>query len=211
MLHALLIGNGHTPQAEFLKPLAQQADWVLAADGGADRALAAGVTPDVIIGDLDSVSAEAKKCVRPENLIFVDNQNNTDLEKALDWLLSRGCKAVTLTGFMGGRLDFTLGNFLSVFPYARHMQLTFAGPGWKIYPVEKPRRFPCTPGTRVSLIPLKTCSGVTLSGLKYPLKNARLPFGQTGRTLSNQTTGKTFTVTLKSGFLFVYAEEKPAS
>lgn len=207
MLRALLIGNGQTPQAEFLKPLAQAADWVLAADGGADRALAAGVTPDAIIGDLDSVSARAKQCVRPENLIFVDNQNNTDLEKALDFLLARGCRHVTLTGFMGGRLDFTLGNFLSVFPYAKKMQLTFAGPGWKIYPVEHARRFACQPGTRVSLIPLKTCRGVTISGLKYPLKNALLPFGKTGRTLSNQTTGKAFTVSLRSGFLFVYAEE----
>ena len=207
MSHVLLIGNGQTPEADFLQPLAKQADWVLAADGGADRALAAGVTPDRIIGDLDSVSEYAKKCVPPENLIFVANQNNTDLEKALDFLLSRGCTNVTLTGFIGGRLDFTLGNFLSLVPYARQMELTVAGPGWRLYPTVTPRRFDCRPGTRVSIIPLKTCLGVTLNGLKYPLANARLPFGKTGRTLSNQTTGNTFTVSLKSGFLFVYAEE----
>lgn len=207
MLRALLIGNGQTQPAAFLKPLAQAADWVLAADGGADRALAAGVTPDIIIGDLDSVSPATQKRIAPEKLIFVDNQNNTDLEKALDWLLARGCKSVTLTGFTGGRLDFTLGNFLSLVPYAPKLQLTVAGPGWRLYPLVQPRRFPCRPGARVSLIPLKNCTGVTLRGLKYPLKNARLPFGKTGRTLSNQTTGKTFAVSIKSGLLFVYVEE----
>ena len=71
----------------------------------------------------------------------------------------------------------------------------------------KNRRFACRPNARVSLIPLKNCTGVTLKGLKYPLKNARLKLGGTGLTLSNITTGKTFGVEMKSGFLFVYAED----
>ena len=205
--HALLIGNGQTDDPSFLKTLAAQAQLVAAADGGADRALQAGLTLDVIIGDLDSVSARAKRAVRPENLIFVNNQNNTDLEKALDWLCARGVSSCTLVGFMGGRWDFTLGNFLSVVPYAQKMALAFAGPGWKFYPVYKSRRFACRPGARVSLIPLTACRGVSLKGLKYPLQNARLHLGGTGRTLSNQTTGKTFSVSMQSGFLFVYAED----
>lgn len=205
--HALLIGNGQTLPADFLKNLARQADVVLAADGGADRALAASVVPDLIIGDLDSVSPQAKKQVPPQQIIYVDNQNNTDLEKALDWMLAHHISSCTLAGFMGGRWDFTFGNFLSVLPYAPKIKLTFAGEGWKFYPVEKTRRFACQPGKRVSLIPLKTCTGVTLKGLKFPLKNARLKLGGTGRTLSNQTTGKTFSVEMKTGLLFVYAED----
>ncbi len=210
-LRVLLIGNGQTPPASFLQRYAAWADWIIAADGGADRALQAGLTPDVIIGDLDSVSAPAKKCVRPENLIFVANQNNTDLEKALDWICARGATDCILAGFMGGRWDFTLGNFLSVLPYTRKINLTFAGPGWNFYPVFHKRRFKTRPGTRVSLIPLKNCRGVSLKGLKYPLHNARLTLGRTGRTLSNETTGKTFSVELESGFLFVYAEENSRS
>ena len=85
-MRVLLIGNGETQQAAFLQNLAQQADLILAADGGADRALSSGVRPDVIIGDLDSVSPQAKSLVPAEKLIFVNNQNNTDLEKALDYL-----------------------------------------------------------------------------------------------------------------------------
>lgn len=67
-MRALLIGNGETQEAAFLQHLARQADLILAADGGADRALSAGVRPDVIIGDLDSVSPQAKKYCRQKNL-----------------------------------------------------------------------------------------------------------------------------------------------
>ena len=115
----LLIGNGETLPADYLAGLVQKADFILAADGGADRALAAGVTPNAVIGDLDSVSSAAKKQLGEEKFIFVDNQNNTDLEKSLDWLVQNNCKECVICGFAGGRLDFTLGNFLSVYPYVK--------------------------------------------------------------------------------------------
>lgn len=203
----LLIGNGETLPADYLAGLVQKADFILAADGGADRALAAGVTPDAVIGDLDSVSAAAKKQLGNDKFIFVDNQNNTDLEKSLDWLVQNGCKECVICGFTGGRLDFTLGNFLSVYPYVKKMDICFAGPGWRIYPLAAGRKFTCQQDARVSLIPLKTCTGVTLKGLKYPLTDARLSWEHAGRSLSNQTTGNSFQVMLKTGYMLVYAEE----
>lgn len=206
-MRALLIGNGETLPADYLHALAHRADFVLAADGGADRALAAGVTPEAVIGDLDSVSPSARRLLGPDRCFFVNNQNNTDLEKALDWLAAHGCKSCTLAGFAGGRMDFTLGNFLSVYPYVKKMEICFAGPGWKMYPLAAGRKFACKKGARVSLIPLKTCTGVTLCGLKYPLAGARLSWARAGRSLSNLTTGRTFQISLKTGYMLVYAEE----
>lgn len=203
----LLIGNGETLPADYLDELVQKADFILAADGGADRALAAGVTPNAVIGDLDSVSAAAKKQLGNDKFIFVDNQNNTDLEKSLDWIVQNNCKECVICGFAGGRLDFTLGNFLSVYPYVKKMDICFAGPGWRIYPLAAGRKFTCQKDARVSLIPLKTCTGVTLKGLKYPLTDARLSWEHAGRSLSNQTTGKEFQILLKTGYMLVYAEE----
>lgn len=203
----LLIGNGETLPADFLRTQAQQADFILAADGGADRALACGVEPDAVIGDLDSVSPSAKQILGAEKLFFINNQNNTDLEKALDFLAQHQCKECKICGFVGGRLDFTLGNFLSVYPYVKKMDICFVGPGWTVYPLAAERKFTCKQGARVSLIPLKTCTGVTLAGLKYPLKNARLSWTRAGRSLSNQTTGKSFQITLQTGYMLVYAEE----
>lgn len=208
MSHALLIGNGQTQPAAFLQKLAAQADLVLAADGGADRALQAGVRPDYIIGDLDSVSPRTKASVPPGHLIFVDNQNNTDLEKALDWLLARGVTACTLTGFVGGRWDFTFGNFLSVYPYLDKMEICVAGEGWKIWPLIHSVKKTVRPGARVSLIPAAECQQVSLKGLKYPLENAHLALGKTGLTLSNRAVQPEIEVTFSQGFLLLYIEEE---
>ncbi|MBO7190858.1 MAG: thiamine diphosphokinase [Elusimicrobiaceae bacterium] len=204
--HALLIGNSPDVSPRLLKQLAQQADWVIAADGGADSARKAGLCPDVIIGDLDSASSSARRKFSKARWIFVDNQNNTDLQKALDFISKQAGKKCTLAGFTGGRVDFSLGNILALYPYANKMELCLAGNGWKMFPLAASRRFTARPGTRVSLVPLKRCTGVTLDGLKFPLQNAQITLGTT-RTLSNQAVKTHFSVSLKSGFLLVYIED----
>lgn len=206
-MHALLIGNGETQETVFLQNLAQQADFILAADGGADRALSAGVRPDVVIGDLDSVSPQAKKILPAEKFIFVNNQNNTDLEKALDYLAAHQCTQCTLTGFVGGRWDFTFGNFLSVYPYLDKMDICVAGKGWKIWPLTHSVTKTVRPGARVSLIPAADCQNVTLQGLVYPLEHANLSLGRTGQTLSNAAKLSEITISFDKGFLLLYIED----
>ena len=206
-MHALLIGNGETQETVFLQNLAQQADLILAADGGADRALSAGVRPDVVIGDLDSVSPQAKKILPAEKFIFVNNQNNTDLEKALDYLIAHQCTQCTLTGFVGGRWDFTFGNFLSVYPYLDKMDICVAGKGWKIWPLTHSVTKNVRPGARVSLIPAADCQNVTLQGLVYPLEHANLSLGRTGQTLSNVAKLSEITISFDKGFLLLYIED----
>ncbi|WP_440255465.1 thiamine diphosphokinase [Candidatus Avelusimicrobium sp.] len=206
-MHALLIGNGETQETVFLQNLAQQADLILAADGGADRALSAGVRPDVVIGDLDSVSPQAKKILPAEKFIFVNNQNNTDLEKALDYLAAHQCTQCTLTGFVGGRWDFTFGNFLSVYPYLDKMDICVAGKGWKIWPLTHSVTKNVRPGARVSLIPAADCQNVTLQGLVYPLEHANLSLGRTGQTLSNVAKLSEIKILFDKGFLLLYIED----
>lgn len=206
-MRALLIGNGETQEAVFLQKLARKADLILATDGGADRALSAGVRPDVIIGDLDSISPQAKKILPAEKFIFVNNQNNTDLEKALDYLAAHQCTQCTLTGFVGGRWDFTFGNFLSVYPYLDKMDICVAGKGWKIWPLTHSVTKTVRPGARVSLIPAADCQNVTLQGLVYPLEHANLSLGRTGQTLSNVAKLSEITISFDKGFLLLYIED----
>ncbi|MBO5911202.1 MAG: thiamine diphosphokinase [Elusimicrobiaceae bacterium] len=201
---ALLIGNGETVSPRLLKQLAAQADYVLAADGGADKALQCGVTPNGVIGDLDSVSARTKKQLA-SRILHVPTQDNTDLEKALLWLNKNRFTHVTLVGFVGDRWDFAIGNLLALTRFARKLQICVAGNKWRIFPLVRGAEFACKKNKRVSIIPVKTCTGVTLTGLKYPLKNARLLPGTT-QTLSNQTTATRFKVSFTHGTLLVYYE-----
>ena len=196
--NVLLIGNGTLPGAALLERLARQATFILAADGGADKARAAGIQPDLVIGDLDSLASA------PEQVLRVPRQDNTDLEKALDWLTAHRAGRVCIVGSVGGRWDFSIGNFLSVYSYLPALDIYFAGDGWKIvHGTQKAVR----PGARVSLIPFTACTRVNLSGTQYPLTNAQLALGHTGRTLSNCAQQAQITVQFESGFMLLYIED----
>jgi thiamine pyrophosphokinase len=77
------------------------------------------------------------------------------------------------------------------------MNITIVGDGWVALPVMKMRRVRVGPGTTVSLIPFGDCSGITLSGLQYPLKNARMRVGEIG--VSNVVVKSPCTVSVRKG------------
>ncbi|MDR1124225.1 MAG: thiamine diphosphokinase [Elusimicrobiota bacterium] len=209
MKNILIIANGGREDAAFLRRMAGAHDYVLALDGGADNALAAGVMPDLALGDLDSISPAAKKKLGNLRLLQIPRQDNTDLEKGLDFTVFLKPAAISIVCATGGRIDFTLGNFSSVFAYTKKTDIVFRGKGWRVYPLEaaaKPRKFACKKGDTVSLVPAGDCGGITLKNLKYPLKNAPLAVGQTA--ISNVALGESFEVLLKAGRLFVIVYEK---
>lgn len=205
MYQVLLIGNGAKLPAHYLRKVAKSAAYVLAADGGADQALKAGIEPDGVIGDLDSISPAARTHMGAR-VWHISTQENTDLEKALLWAVEHHISSMLLVGFVGNRWDFSIGNILVLAKYARYMDLTMAGPGWQITPLTGSRQFDCKPGQRVSIIPLSLCRELTLAGLKYPLVRESVEPGTT-RTLSNQTTGEQFAVSFTRGCLLVYQED----
>ena len=130
-----------------------------------------------------------------------------DLEKALDWLTAHRAGRVCIVGSVGGRWDFSIGNFLSVYSYLPALDIYFAGDGWKIYPLVQGTQKAVRPGARVSLIPFTACTRVNLSGTQYPLTNAQLALGHTGRTLSNCAQQAQITVQFESGFMLLYIED----
>ncbi len=204
MSKALLICNGQKP-GKWLKKLAKEADFILAADGGADAALAAGVRPDAVIGDLDSASPRAHRALKEVPFIHVKRQDNTDFEKALDWLTEQKFEQCVVAGAQGKRLDFTIGNFLSVYPYLCRLNVIFKGDGWAVYPLIKSLNFSARKGARLSLIPLTDCTNVTLKGLKYRLNNVQWQLGQTG--LSNIVSAQKSEVNFTSGYMLMYVED----
>lgn len=197
----LLIANGLCEDTSFIKEQASQHDFVLALDGGADIALKAKVMPDMVIGDLDSISEKAKKTLGEERLFKISRQDNTDLEKGLDFTAYLKPSSATIICATGGRIDFTLSNFSSVFNYIKKLNLVFKGPGWRIYPTAKSAIYACKKGSTVSIIPMGNVKGLTLKNLKYPLSNAALTTGQTA--VSNTAKKDSFAVEIKSGKLLV--------
>ena len=99
----LLLGGGRIVD-EDLTEARSLAPRVVAADGGGDRALAAGLTPEAVIGDLDSLSEAGRRALAGV-LHQIAEQETTDFDKALR---SIAAPVVIALGMLGGRFDHTL-------------------------------------------------------------------------------------------------------
>jgi len=193
----LLICNGEPPRRALLRSLARRASLVVAADGGANAALRAGVLPGVVIGDCDSLLPATARRLTRARIIRVARQDNTDMEKALDFIAAEAPSRVVIAGATGGRIDFTLGNLAVFWNYTDRLPITFVGDGWRAVPVGRRRRERAKRGVTVSLIPFGDCAGITLRGLKYALKDAPMRVGEIG--VSNVVAASPFTVEVRRG------------
>jgi thiamine pyrophosphokinase len=204
-MHALIFANGEP--ALFPDPLPPH-DLLLAADGGTRLLSRGGLIPDVILGDLDSLTpAELANFDRAGASIyrFPTDKDQTDLELALDFALQSGATEITLYALFGGRWDMTFANLLLLAsPKYAGVQLRVIEGNTTLHLLRGGETLTlagCT-GDTVSVLPLSHASGVTYRGLAYPLANAALPFG-TPRGVSNSLTAGEATVSLGTGVLLV--------
>ena len=210
---AILFANGDFPANDSL--MIEEDDFLVAVDGGLRHLLFLGLTPQLLIGDLDSVTTdELDRCMQwgVEILRFPPEKDQTDLELAVSEVLQRGFTEIVITCAIGGRLDHTLGNLaLLALPELKGTHAYISHGATTIYLVNGRIDLPTSPGALISLLPWgEAVQGVTTSGLQYPLKDASLYPWRT-RGLSNVATSNQISVTVKSGqlLLFHVIESKP--
>jgi len=156
---------------------------VVAADSGADRALAHGITPRAVIGDFDSIS-QATRAALPEAILHqMQDQDSTDFDKCLR---SVSAPLILGVGFCGDRLDHQLAacNTLVRYPLQRCVLL---GEIDLVFLCPPAIHLPLDAGCRVSLFPMGAVEGLS-DGLQWPLRGLNFaPDGQVGT--SNAATG----------------------
>jgi len=212
----LIVCNGHLTKKElslftkFNKP--RRAITIIACDGASDFLKTAGVLPNVIIGDLDSIKPETLKYFSRRKVIIkkVIDQNRNDLEKAFMFAFSKNFKFINIFGFSGKRLDHTLNNLSILKKFHRKAKIKIYENGFIGELISKSAEFACNAGDIVSLIPLPKAVGVTTKGLKYPLKNGTLEFGVREGAL-NEAVEEFVSVKIKSGLLLVLIKAETTS
>jgi len=205
--HALIVSGGPVPRGSGALPAA---DLVVAADEGIDNARHLGITVDLLVGDLDSASADGVAATGRVQRHPVD-KDETDLELALATVLDAGMDSATVVGTMAGRVDHALGNLL-VLAGGRWAELRLDAriDGARAWVVRDRVVVDGAPDDLVSLLAVGgPAGGVTTSGLAWPLSDATLSPGA-GLGLSNRMTGPTAEVLLTSGVLVVVAPSSPA-
>lgn len=173
-----LVAAGPVRRAD-LRLARARAPHVVAVDGGADRALRLGVMPELVLGDLDSLSAEAGAMLGATRLRRIDEQETTDFDKALRSLRAPLMIAV---GVMGGRADHALAVLSGLMRHqaAGGGPVLLLGPEDVIFAAPPQITLRLRKGDRLSLYPLAPVTGRS-SGLDWPIEGLHLsPMGRIG-------------------------------
>ncbi|MCU0801555.1 MAG: thiamine diphosphokinase [Rhodobacteraceae bacterium] len=169
-----LVGGGPVSRADLARAQAL-APVVVAADGGADRCLRAGVMPQAVIGDFDSISAGARAAIAADRLHVIAEQNSTDFDKALR---SVAAPFVLALGFAGGRIDHELAVLGTL--VRRDAPCVLVGPQDVVFHCASSCRLDMQPGARLSLFPMARVRGQS-QGLEWPIAGLNMaPDGQIG-------------------------------
>lgn len=203
---ALIVLGGDTPPLGVTDVVPGH-DLVIAADSGVDLALALGLSVDLAVGDFDSVTVDGLARIEGQGARIERHpaaKDATDFELALEAAQQMGASAATVIGGGGGRLDHLLANAL-VMASSRFEALDLValdGPA-RLHVVRRRRCLHGEPGELVTLLAANgPATGITTSGLRYPLTDDRLEPGSS-RGVSNQLIGSEAEVVVGSGVLLV--------
>ena len=207
----ILVLTGGDP-ANPRRPLPEP-DLVIAADSGLEQAGRLGLTVDLLVGDLDSVS-EAAVAAAGEAGTRIErhpvDKDATDLELALAAARREGASLVVVVGGAGGRIDHLLANaLLLASPAWADLEIEWLIGDARIVAVHSEAWFSGQPGDLLTILPIGgPASGVSSEGLQFKLADDILPAGST-RGVSNVLTEERAVVRLSSGVLL--AIHQPAA
>ena len=207
MLRTVIFANGVLADLERVRGLIRPSDVVLCADGGTRHALALGLRPDLLIGDLDSINERDRRSIQAAGVVirpYSHDKNETDLELALRAALEQGASHILIIGALGNRLDHTLANI------AMLSDSGFAGVDVRlddgleeVFFCRDQAEIVGETGDLVSLLPWGgAVEGVRTDGLKWPLHGEMLHVEKT-RGISNEMLGGTARISIAAGLLLV--------
>lgn len=176
---ALIIANGESCDPDLLGQLLEWSPLIVVLDSAIYRVLGLGIKVDVLLGDFDKdIDLDLiRKEQYPIEIVHIPDQENTDLEKAFDYLVEKGFPAVNVVWATGRRADHTFTNITSVVKFRDKLKIVIVDDYSKIYLL--PRSFEkwFAESTPVSLIPVGVVSGIKTEGLKYNLHHEQLTLG----------------------------------
>ncbi len=193
-------GDGPIPQRWI-----REANLIVAADGGLANVVAAGLTADVVVGDMDSVDGEQLRAVEVSGAAIERHpvgKDESDLELALQTSMDRGADRAFVVVRDGGRLDHSLANLaVLASPRWQTVEIDALVGGSLVWPIHSVRTLPLAAGAHLSLHAMGgTAEGVVSRGVLYTLDDERLD-PLVARGIANVVEHANPTVELESGVL----------
>lgn len=193
---AVILANGEYPSLPLPLQLLEEARYVVCCDGAANEYIARGRTPDVIIGDGDSLSPENR--VKYADLIqHIPDQETNDQTKAVHYLQKKGVRNIAIVGATGKREDHTLGNISLLIDYMRSgIEVRMFTDYGVFIPIQHTQTFASQVGQQVSIFNFNA-KGLRGEGLFYPLSD----FNNWWQGTLNEATANEFTIHCTGDYL----------
>jgi thiamine pyrophosphokinase len=210
----LLFLNGEFSPDLFLNFINPSVFVKIAVDGGLRYFRLMQIPPDILIGDLDSVTPEDIAWARQHTVQIIQypsEKDETDFQLALNWVLDHHFTVVRIAGALGGRLDQTMANcFLLLDERLKTMDLRFDDGKEEVSLIRDQLIIEGQPGDTISLIPLQgNVKGVQTHRLKYPLMHEEL-FMHRARGISNVMLESTAAIEIQEGnLLCIHTRQEP--
>ncbi len=203
-MKALIISNGELKNIDITDYF-RNADMVICADGGARHLFNKGLTPDIIIGDLDSLDTDILKHFRELGVKFQKHpthKDKSDTELAIEYAIEKGASDIVLLGATGNRLDHSMANFMLLYRLLiKNINVVIIDSHNEVFITKNILRLNNEEGCFVSVIPL-TDSKVTLKGFEYDTDSVEFNLGST-LGISNVIKDKEGLIEIESGICLV--------
>lgn len=193
---AVVLAGGEYPTAPQPLEVLHNAPYTVCCDGAADRYIATGHTPDAIVGDGDSISAENREKYTHLMHIIAEQETN-DQTKAVHFLMEQGKRRIAIVGATGLREDHTIGNISLLVEYARMGCDVCSFTDYGIFiPCNDTTTHKCHKGQQVSIFSI-TAKDLSAEGLRYPIYN----FNNWWQGTLNECTSDKFTINATGWYL----------
>ncbi|MFK8011216.1 MAG: thiamine diphosphokinase [Marinicellaceae bacterium] len=199
MKKAALFLNGEKPKV--IANLAKY-DQVFCTDGAYDFLSSSHITPDLIIGDFDSIETLPVHIAHKHT----PDQNFTDFEKALKYIICQDYLKVDVFAANGLEQDHFLGNLTTALKYKSKIRITFYDDHHRYFFMDKKIKIDGVLNKIVSLFPFSKATKVYSKGLQYPLNGRTLNIKNNNIGTRNKAVKNKIKIQFKKGNLLLFVE-----
>ena len=197
----VIVADGIFPQHPIPLGYLRNAKRIICCDGSVQSLILAGMQPEAIVGDLDSLNDELAN--RFSDRIYLDeSQDTNDLTKTVSWCSEMGYKDIVIVGATGEREDHTIGNISLLAEYIKGMNVFMVTDTGILRPFLTSSEISSFPGQQVSIFSIDPETELTSSGLRYPLNRTKVK--NWWMATLNEALGDRFSLEFNTGRVIVY-------
>tara|TARA_Y100000590_G_C15207319_1_gene821073 strand:- start:45 stop:671 length:627 start_codon:yes stop_codon:yes gene_type:complete len=165
----VIVANGKFPENPIPLKILNNAKYIISCDGATDKLIKNGYNPNIIIGDLDSISTLNKKKYK-DIILKISNQSENDLRKAINYAEENNINKLSIIGASGNREDHLIGNIFSLFKYPKINITIFTDTG-TFRLINDSKKIKSFKGQQVSFFSIDNSIKIKSHGLKYNFNN----------------------------------------